>query len=130
MAKSVQDRRVYARLTLGVFVIADLGTLLIALYVELTDQIIPSLGFTRPRPGKPPEVTDAKRVGLAVAQVLLRFDDERHWLGAAPEQAGHLFPGCWAKASTTTGSRPRRRRWRPRCRGWPITPPDRSSCCG
>jgi hypothetical protein len=41
-------------------VIADLDTLLTALYVELTDQIIPSLGFTRRGPGKPPEVTDAE----------------------------------------------------------------------
>jgi hypothetical protein len=46
-AKSVQDRRVYTRLTL-VIVIADLDTLLTALtalYVELTDRIIPLLGF-------------------------------------------------------------------------------------
>jgi hypothetical protein len=27
-----------------------------------------------------------------VAQVLLRYDDERHWLRAAPRQVGHLFP--------------------------------------
>jgi hypothetical protein len=27
-----------------------------------------------------------------VAQVLLRFDDERHWLRAAPRLVGHLFP--------------------------------------
>jgi len=31
--------------------IADLDTLLIALYVELTDRIIPSLGFARSGPG-------------------------------------------------------------------------------
>jgi hypothetical protein len=73
-------------------VIADLDTLLIALYVELTDRIIPSFGFTRSGPGKPPEVTDAELVCLAVAQVLLRFDGERHWLRAAPRQVGHLFP--------------------------------------
>jgi hypothetical protein len=73
-------------------VIADLNTLLTALYVELTDAIIPSLGFTRRGPGRPPEVTDAELVCLAVAQVLLRFDDERHWLRAAPKQVGHLFP--------------------------------------
>jgi hypothetical protein len=73
-------------------VTADLDTLLIALYVELTDRIIPSLGFTRHGPGKPPEVTDAELVCLAVAQVLLRFDDERHWLRAAARQVGHLFP--------------------------------------
>src|SRR6266849_5723255 len=51
--------------------IADLDTLLTALYVELTDRIMPC---------------------LAVAQVLLRFDDERHWLRAAPRLVGHLFP--------------------------------------
>jgi len=73
-------------------VIADLDTLLTALYVELTDRIIPSCGFTRCGPGKPPEVTDAELVCLAVAQVLLRYDDERHWLRAAASRVGHLFP--------------------------------------
>jgi Transposase DDE domain len=77
---------------LGAIVIADLDTLLTALYVELTDRIIPLRGFTRSGPGKPPEVTDAELVCLAVAQVLLRFDDERHWLRAAPSRVGHLFP--------------------------------------
>ena len=72
--------------------IADLDTLLTALYVELTDRIIPSLGPGRRGRGKPPEVTDAELVCLAVAQVLLRYDDERHWLRAAPGQVGHLFP--------------------------------------
>jgi hypothetical protein len=71
---------------------ADLDTLLTALYVELTDRIIPARGLSRRGPGKPPEVTDAELVCLAVAQVLLRFDDERHWLRAAPKLAGHLFP--------------------------------------
>jgi len=83
-------------------VIADLDTLLTALYVELTDRIIPSLGS--PGPGKPSEVTNAELVCLAVAQVLLRFGDERRWLRAAPKRVGHLFPGCWAKANTTSGS--------------------------
>jgi hypothetical protein len=73
-------------------VIADLDTLLTALYVELTDRISPPLGFARSGPGKPPEVTDAELVCLAVAQVLLRYDDERHWLRAAPARVGHLFP--------------------------------------
>jgi hypothetical protein len=36
----------------------------------------------------PPEVTDAELVCLAVAQVLLRFDDERHWLRAVPRRGG------------------------------------------
>jgi hypothetical protein len=73
-------------------VIADLDTLLTALYVELTDRIIPSRGLARRGPGKPPEVTDAELVCLAVAQVVLRFDDERHWLRAARGLVGHLFP--------------------------------------
>jgi hypothetical protein len=72
--------------------IADLDTLLTALYVELTDRIIPSRGFTRRGPGQPPEVTDAELVCIAVAQVLLRYDDERHWLRAAAKLIGHLFP--------------------------------------
>jgi hypothetical protein len=73
-------------------VVADLDTLLTALYVELTDRIIPSRGLARCGPGKPPDVTDAELVCLAVAQVLLRYDDERHWLRAAPRRVGHLFP--------------------------------------
>jgi hypothetical protein len=77
---------------LEVSVTADLDTLLTALYVELTDRIIPALGFTRSGPGQRPEVTDAELVCLAVAQVLLRYDDERHWLRAAPRRVGHLFP--------------------------------------
>jgi hypothetical protein len=77
---------------LGAIVIADLDTLLIALYVELTDRIIPLQAPRRPGPGRPAEVSDAELVCLAVAQVLLRYDDERHWLRAAPARIGHLFP--------------------------------------
>ena len=72
--------------------IADLDTLLTALYVELDDRIIPARGFARSGPGRPPAVTDAELVCLAVAQVLLRHDGERHWLRAAPRLVGHLFP--------------------------------------
>jgi len=78
---------------LGVFVIADLDTLLTALYVELTDRIIPSCALRRSGPGRPAEVTDAELVCLAVAQVLLRYDDERHWLRAAPARVGHRDRG-------------------------------------
>jgi hypothetical protein len=39
-AKSVQDRRVHTRLTLGAIVIADLDTLLIALYVEVSIHLV------------------------------------------------------------------------------------------
>jgi hypothetical protein len=73
-------------------VIADLDTLLIALYVELVDRIIPAQGTRRRGPGRPPVVTDAELVCLAVAQVLLRYHDEHHWLRAARSRVGHLFP--------------------------------------
>jgi hypothetical protein len=73
---------------------ADLDTLLIALYVELDDRIIPASRPRRTRrgPGRPPLVTDAELLCLAVAQVLLRYNDEHHWLRAAPARVGHLFP--------------------------------------
>ncbi len=56
--------------TMEPVMIADLDTLLIALYVQLTDSIIPSRGLARSGPGKPPEVTDAELACVAVAQVL------------------------------------------------------------
>jgi hypothetical protein len=71
---------------------ADLDTLLIALYVELTDHIMPSLGFTRPAVGGVPEATDAELICLAVAQAHLGYVKERRWLRAAPARVGHLFP--------------------------------------
>jgi hypothetical protein len=77
---------------LELVVIADLDTLLIALYVELTDRIIPSLGTPRGPMGRPQVLTDAELVCVAVAQVLLRCDDERRWLRCAPARVGHLFP--------------------------------------
>jgi hypothetical protein len=78
---------------MGPSVIADLDTLLIALYVELTDRIIPARpGGRRGGPGRHPAVTNAEVVCLAVAQVLLRYNDEHHWLRAAPSRVGHLFP--------------------------------------
>jgi hypothetical protein len=77
----------------GPSVIADLDTLLVALYVELTDRIIPARRpLRRASPGRPPTLTDAELVCLAVAQVLLRYNDEHHWLRAAPSRVGHLFP--------------------------------------
>ena len=82
--------------------IADLDTLLTALYVELTDRIIPLRGLSRRGPGRPPEVTDAELACLAVAQVLLRFDDERHWLRAAPKLIGGLFPRLLAQGEYNT----------------------------
>jgi hypothetical protein len=70
----------------------DLDTLLIALYVELTDRIIPWLQSAPDRPGRPPEVTVAELVCLAVAQAHLGFAAERRWIRSAPKLVGHLFP--------------------------------------
>jgi hypothetical protein len=83
-------------------VIADLDTLLTALYVELTDRIIPGRGFIRRGPGGRAEVSDAELVCIAVAQVLLRFDDERHWLRIAPRLIGHLFPRLLGQSEYNT----------------------------
>jgi hypothetical protein len=73
---------------------ADLDTVLIALYVEVDDRIIPASRSRRTRrgPGRPRLVSDAELLCLAVAQVLLRYNDEHHWLRAAPSRVGHLFP--------------------------------------
>ena len=70
----------------------DLDTLLIALYVALTDCIVPSLKSAPDRPGRQAEVTDAEIVCIAVAQAHLRFENERKWHRAAPKLIGHLFP--------------------------------------
>ena len=89
--------------------IADLDTLLTALYVELTDRIIPFREPGRRGPGRPSEVTDAELACLAVAQVLLRCDDERHWLRAAANLVGHLFPRLLGQSEYNTRCRHSRR---------------------
>lgn len=71
---------------------ADLDTLLIALYVALTDDIIPSLKPAARGPGRAAELTDAELVCLAVAQAYHGYVKERRWLRSAPALVGHLFP--------------------------------------
>jgi hypothetical protein len=52
--------------------------------VELVDHVIPGRDLRTGRgPGRPPLVPDAEIGCLAVAQVLLRFYDERHWMRGA-----------------------------------------------
>ncbi|WP_067812780.1 transposase [Actinomadura kijaniata] len=67
----------------------DLDALLTALYVHLDDHVLPS---RKQRRGRRPTLTDAELVCVAVAQVLLRCDEERRWLRIAPARIGHLFP--------------------------------------
>ena len=66
---------------------ADLDTLVIALYVTIDGLFGPRRG-----PGRPPRLTDAELVSLAVAQVLLGVGSERRWLRFAGQRLGHLFP--------------------------------------
>lgn len=111
--------------------IADLDTLLIALYVELTDQIIPSCGLARSGPGRPPQVSDAELVCLAVAQVLLRYDDERHWLRAAANRVGHLFPRLLEQSEYNARLKAAAPLMEAAlCGGWPRSPLVRPRSCG
>ena len=47
-------------------------------------------------------MTDAELVCLAAAQVLLRHDEERHWLRAAPRLVLHLFPRLRGQSAYNT----------------------------
>jgi hypothetical protein len=67
-------------------VTTDINTLLTALYVKIDDWL------GRPvRAGRPPKLTDAELLTLAVAQVLLGVRSEARWLRFVP---GHL-PGAF-----------------------------------
>jgi len=97
--KSAQDRHVHIRLTLWeIIVIADLDTLLIALYVQVIDRITQLRDFNLSGPGTRPMVTapnwSAWRWG---------FDNGRHWLSAARWRWDACSGGCWPEASTTPG---------------------------
>jgi len=74
----------------------DLDTLLTALYVFVDDQVVPVLGqrmgWPERRPGRPKRLSDAELVCLAVAQVLLGYPSQHHWLRACYGRLGHLFP--------------------------------------
>ena len=68
----------------------ELDTLIAELYVQIDDLFI-ELGV-RQGPGRPPRLSDAELVCLAVAQVLLGCNSERRWLRFASGRLGHLFP--------------------------------------
>lgn len=79
----------------------NLDILLTALYVDLDDQVLLSLGWSREhRPGRKPRLKNAELLCLVVAQRLLGFASERHWVRfaraylrdafpAMPQQSGH-----------------------------------------
>jgi hypothetical protein len=66
---------------------ADLDSLVQQLYASITGLLGP-----RRRVGRPPKLSDAALVSLAVAQVLLGARSERHWLRMVTRRLGHLFP--------------------------------------
>jgi Transposase DDE domain len=65
----------------------DLNTLLTALYVKIDDE----LGGPRWM-GRPPVLTDSELVCVAVAQAILGFTSEAHWLRYARKHLRGLFP--------------------------------------
>ncbi|MFE7795693.1 hypothetical protein [Streptomyces sp. NPDC057460] len=65
----------------------DIETLLTALYVKIDDE----LAGPR-RLGKPPVLTDSELVCLALAQSLLGFTSETHWLRYAGKHLTGMFP--------------------------------------
>jgi hypothetical protein len=93
MAKSAQDRRVYTPSTSGAVCDRRPGH---SSYRTVGGVDRPDHPGTTGRrgggPGRHPDVTDAELICLAVAHVLLRYNDEHHWLRAAPSRVGHLFP--------------------------------------
>ena len=66
---------------------ADLDALVIALYVRVDDLLPQRCG-----PGRPPRITDAELIVLAVAQMFLAVPNDRKFLALARWRLGHLFP--------------------------------------
>lgn len=64
----------------------DLDTLVTALYVKIDDELAGST-----RLGRPPKLTDAEVVTLAVAQALLGINSEARWLRVADTRLAGAF---------------------------------------
>ena len=96
-----ENRCCYRNVDLGGLVRTDLDDLVTALYVTVDDLLGPRLG-----PGRPPKLTDAELVCLAVAQVLLGARSERHWLRFARERLGTCSRICPARPATTSACAP------------------------
>ena len=67
--------------------LADLDALVTELYVRI-DDFLPA----RSGPGRPPRITDAELIALAVAQMFLGLPNDRKFLALARYRLGHLFP--------------------------------------
>jgi Transposase DDE domain len=66
---------------------ADLDALLTAIYVLVDDFLPRRLG-----PGRPPSLSDAELITLALAQVFLGLPNDRQFLALARWRLWHLFP--------------------------------------
>ncbi len=66
---------------------ADLDALVSALYVRVDDFLPKRVG-----PGRPPRITDAELIALAVAQMFMGLPNDRQFLAFARWRLGHLFP--------------------------------------
>jgi hypothetical protein len=71
-------------------VTTDLDTLLTALYVRIDDEVLPR--YRAHRTGRPPKLSDAELVTLAVAQALLGVHSEARWLRFLPAHLPGAFP--------------------------------------
>jgi DDE family transposase len=78
--------RCYRNVDLGGLVRAHLDALLTALYVRV-DDFLPK----RQGPGRPPRITDAELITLAIAQMFLGIPNDRQFLALARWRLGHLF---------------------------------------
>jgi len=67
---------------------AALDALIVGLYVQIDD----FLGPRHRGRGRPPKLTDAELISLAVAQVLLGMPNDRQFLALARWRLAHLFP--------------------------------------
>ncbi len=67
--------------------LADLDALVTALYVRV-DDLLPK----RSGPGRPPRISDAELIALAVAQMFLGMPNDRQFLALARWRLSHLFP--------------------------------------
>jgi len=65
---------------------ADLDALVSALYVRVDDLLPKRVG-----PGRPPRITDAELIALAVAQMFMGLPNDRQFLAFARWRLGHLF---------------------------------------